>query len=717
MSTVPRPIVTTGDEEGTPLMAVDNQIATDELAFHLDSSWSKNAFLVDDMSLNPDTKEGKADIANRYWSSAEAKFTDARPGANIGINCKPQYTRYSDVRVKGRLADRNEVSLTSTNGNYGIGRYYSEAIDDPSQTIYMRFGVEQFNSLSTFLANAFDPDLTSLARTGRATGVFYNLGKAAGTLTAVVAFPAVAALVAGAKLLNWVFSRPTSKFYTVKPTMGLYWSTVEMLVNNIAVNKGILPKIFRNDDEGRRLGQPFKFDEGYLAQLAALMPDLFPPDSDGKAKGGFNIYALANRAQRIANHAFLQDYQRLDNDVSTASDWVGYLQKELSGSGSHATYISKPNGTPSLSAFLNKVVSLKYYLSDDNSPRMESDPRVVTDSKDPKAKRDPSWFESFAEYFDAEFRDGSQFAVFKVEHTGPQTDSFTNASIESSLSQKLNSVSSEARQARFAFAEGNLIGGMIGDALGGAIDAVKDTALGALDGVTMGFSNLIPGLGGSGYIDIPKHWQSSSANIARSTYKIHLGTPYGNPISQMMSIYIPLAMILAGALPRSTGKQSYTSPFLCQIFDRGRQQIKIGMIESISIQRGVSHLAFDLKGNALALEVTFTVADLSSILHMPVSTGSIFTADAGLDEDNILSDYLAVLAGQDMYSQMYAMPKAKLRLAKAAVSLQKVTSPAYWAAMVHDSATSGILQYLTLGAGHVLEGFAREAEVSAGSIQ
>jgi hypothetical protein len=31
-----------------------------------------------------------------------------------------------------------------------MGRYYSESIDDNAQTIYMRFGVPQFNSLVDF---------------------------------------------------------------------------------------------------------------------------------------------------------------------------------------------------------------------------------------------------------------------------------------------------------------------------------------------------------------------------------------------------------------------------------------------------------------------------------------------------------------------------------------------------------------------------------------
>lgn len=678
---------------GKAIASPTSQIRGDDAGIFLDETWAKSAFLISDSELGDNT-----DIANRYWSSANAKFTDGRLGCNIGINPRPQFTRYSDIRAGGRKADRRPVTLGNVSGNYGMGRYYSEAIDDPSQTIYLRFGVPQFNSLMSFISTAFNADQTSLARTGRAKGIFYNVAKAAGTITTAVAFPAVAATVMAGRLLGWLFSRPTSKFYTMKPTMHVYWSTVNMLVNNIAVNKGLFPKIVQglgeNDaNKGKRLGQPYTLDNEQLDLLSKLMPDVF---RDGAY---FDMYALANRAQRIANRVFHEDYERLNN--RTASDYTGYLKKVMTGDGSHTTYISNSDGQSTFMAMLNRMLSLENYKTDETAARMEQDPRVDPDFKgegEPKQK-DPSAFDSLKEHFDAEFRDGSQFAIFKVDHTGQIQEAFGNTVQESDISNKINGMSSTMKDVRFTFGEGNIIPGM-----GAVVGAATDVVEGAVDGLTLGFSSLIKGLGGSGYIDIPKHWQSSTATLPRSSYTMQLISPYGNVISQMQNIYIPLAMILAGSLPLSTGSQSYTSPFLCQLYDRGRQQIKLGMIESLSITRGTANLAFNTKGNAMAIDVTFSVVDLSSIMHMPVSSGSLFGFDAGLDEDNILSDYLAVLAGQDLYSQMYAMQRAKLRLAKAMMSLKKVTSPAYWSSTVHESMTGGLINDLTLGATGVFIG-------------
>jgi hypothetical protein len=435
-----------------------------------------------------------------------------------------------------------------------------------------------------------------------------------------------------------------------------------------------------------------------------MLPDVF------RGQNYFDMFAMANRAQRVANKVFLEEDAKLNE--GTATDYTGYLRKTMTGTGAHSTYISDSDGSSTLAAFINKVASFSsYFKSDDNNPRMESDPRIDPNSEDPKKEKKADALDDLSNYFDAEFRDGSQFATFKVSYTGPAQEAFGNSVMESEISSKLNSKSSDMRTMRFTTMDGNAAG----EAVGAVAGAVKDVAMGALDGLTFGFSNILNVLGGSGYIDIPKHWQSSSATLNRTTYKMQLVSPYGNVFSRIQNLYIPLCMILAGALPLSAGAQAYTSPFLCQIFDRGRQQIKLGMIESVSITRGTTHLAFTRQGAALGIDISFNVVDLSSIMHMPVSSGSLFETDMALSEDNILSDYLAVLSNQDLHSQLYQMPKAKLKVAKTIVGLGKLTSPAYWASFTHDSAVNGALNTLTLGASSavvgIIEGANRGSDV------
>lgn len=659
-------------------------LLSDQQGSLLDKDWAKQAFLTADKNFSD-----KDDITNRYWSSANGKFTDTKLGSNIGINSRPQFNRYSDIRSKGRLTGRSDVSLTSTIGDNGMGRYYSEAIDDPSQTIYLRFGVPQFNTLTNFLRRAFDGGDIAYNRTGRFPAL-YKLGQVVGTLTALTAFPILAVAMLAGKAINFFFGRETSRFYTLKPTMHVYWSAVQMLVSTLAINSGIFPKVMNQNTAEQKIGKPFTIDQDQLSMLHDLAPDIF------NSQNGIDIYAVANKGQRLANTAFDKAWDAYEGN--TGSDTGGKIMKELSPSGNDDPGLITGGAAPNMMDYLNRVYNLKeYFQSKDAEERLEVDPKLDENKPKGDEKDKPGWFDSYTKFFQSEFRDGSQFAVFKVDHTGSVSESFSNATTESDLSQKLNSISSQARQARFSFADGNLAGGVLGMAAS-AVGAAKDLALGALDGVTMGFSNLITGLGGSGYIDIPKTWQSSSVNLPRASYTIQLISPYGNPISRLINIFVPIAMLLAAALPRSTGKASYTSPFICQLFDRGRCQVKLGMIESLSIERGTSNLQYNLKGDALAFNVTFTVVDLSSIMHMPTSGGSLLENNMSIDEDNILSDYLAVLASQDIYSQVYAIPKAKLRLAATIAKYMPLSSPAFWA-----STTNNILLEHTFGIGKLLQ--------------
>lgn len=655
----------------------------------LDKQWVQNAFLIPDTGFTDET-----DIGNRYYSSADVKFTDTRLGCNIGINPRPQYCMYSDVPAKGRLSGRSDVTPGHTSGNYGMGRQYSEFIDDPAQRIYITFGVPQYNSLYQFLQAAYESEQMTLARTGRGSSLFYKAGQIAGSIALFTAFPLFSITILAAKGIRALFNRPVSKFYTLKPAMHLYWSSVNQLVNAMAINRGIFPKIL-DSEEGQRIGRPYKLDEEYLSLLADLMPDVFR--NAGLAEHTFDMYAAASKAQRLSNKVIEEEYKEIN--AGTATDYEGYVKKTWSSKDGHATYLTDSEGNPTLASFLDHIASFRTWFKDDTTSAdgIEIDPRVgvgdgVNQSVSDRATQE---VDGFASYMDAMIRDGTLFATFIVDHTGAMSESWSNAVVESELSQKLNGMVNDVAEARFSFADGNIIGGIPGKIIGTAVSAATDVITGTLNGISAGLFDTLHGLAGGGYIDIPKHWQSSSFNATRANYTMQLISPYGNPISQLMNIDIPMAMLMAGALPRSTGKASYTAPFLCQIFDRGRCQIRLGMIESLSFSRGTSHLSYGDLGNALAVDVSFSVVDLSSIMHMPVFSGKLGDIDITTDEDNILADYMAVLAGMSIESQIYDFPRAKIFFAKKIAQLGKFTSPAYYASMFNQSTVANLLRNFT----------------------
>lgn len=52
----------------------------------------------------------------------------------------------------------------------------------------------------------------------------------------------------------------------------------------------------------------------------------------------------------------------------------------------------------------------------------------------------------------------------------------------------------------------------------------------------------------------------------------------------------PAPMWLAGALPISPGRQTYTSPFICKLISVGRSNMDLAMIDSLSVTHGVGNL-------------------------------------------------------------------------------------------------------------------------------
>lgn len=679
-------------------MASSNEIDRDGYA--LDSSWVCSAFMIEEKWLTE-----AADIERKNWSSADYKFTDTRPGGHFYINPLPQYTRYADTRTPGLRAESNPVTISGGQGNYGMGHYYSEAIDDNAQKIHLRMGVPEYTSLLSFFTKAFDPALNTLVNTGQKRSTWFTIVESVTSIIPIMAFPVLSATLIGGRVLNSFFTRPTSKFYTVKPTMHLYWLAVNQIVNSIAVNQGLFPRDWYPEtvDEAKRNNE--SLNKETLDHLHQLMPDIFSKDY------GIDVFAIANKAQRKANAKFLKDYDKLKN--GSAQDMKSYIENVGNGK------VENVSGKHNLMDFINANLMGSYWINDDetNSGTLNTDniegesfsnqkaisPKIDPDTGEPY--ENPPEKDSIVAYFDAEFRQGSQFACFRVDHTGSSSETFTNSVGESGLQSSINSTASGIREFKFGLAGGNLIGGnMIGDAIQAVGGFIADTASAAMSGVTLGLSNVVHSLiAGSSY-DIPQVYKDSSVSLPESSYTMTLISPYNNPISKLQNIYIPLAMLMAAALPRSTGKQTYGSPFLVQLFDRGRNQVLNGMITSLSITRGTSNQPFSKYGEPLAIEVSFSVTDLSSIMHIPIGGGTIFGHNVSMDEDNLLYNYLATLVGQDIYSQLYTAPKAKINLAKRMRNLQTYTSPGYLAQKMHTETTTGFLgTVLTLGTGRALD--------------
>lgn len=635
-------------------------------AFKIDADWVSTAFMIGGRDFE-DPDVGR----NQYFSSAARKWTDTRMGGSIGVGTRSQACPFGDIRDPGRSGFRNKVTYESVGGNYGMGRDYSRRHDDTEQIVYMRFGVPEFNSLTRFFRLAFDPNITNMVNTGRPKGFMYNLGAVLGTLVFVSAFPIGTLILVGLRALNWFFVRPVSRYYSLKPTMFTYWTAVSSLITHMTINRGLFP---RNTSVGNVVngdqtpGTRQNLDKATLDNLTKLMPDIFLPNY------GIDVFAVITRAQRTYNHMQTMAYKSATAMDDT--DWEGKVKKRYQD-----RVVQSPNDS-SLVAWLREHTKLSYYL--DSASQVEADVRTDRITDEP-LKKVP---DGFAAYYDAEFSNGAEFATFRVDHTGSSSITFNNSVKETDLAMKFNSTSNTMRELNFNFAGGNITDNAFGNAVEAMMGGLKDLTIGGLSWMTFGIGNAVAGLLGGGFVDIPKHWDNSEVTLPTASFSRVLTAPYNNPISLIHKLDLYICMLIAAIAPRSTGKQSYGSPFLCQWWHPGRSQASLGIFKSLTIERGVGNLPFDEKGVALSAKVTFELLDLSSIMHMPISTGTAFslteTGDMGMDEDNILKDYLAVMAGMDVSSQFYASKKLEIKAAHLFNAYDQMTSPARWAAVTHN---------------------------------
>jgi hypothetical protein len=554
----------------------------------------------------------------------------------------------------------------------------------------MRFGVPAFNSLTTFFSGFYNTGAGQLARTGRATGVFYEVGLASGFIVSLISWKVVAIHLLSV-IVNFSLQKPRSKFYYLKPTMPLYWNAVNTIVNQIAVNRGIVPRVFGKDDV--EIKDNYDFTESDRATLNQKIPAIFA------SNGSIDVYSLAGRAQRLARtrekkiQALVDQKKKLGiTDMSVIMQQINSEAPADNKTRPYREYLnswlktaqSVPRTTGNSGATADTTVA----QATNNAAPSTGTATPATDASGESAEGLVNSQADAAGLFDFitnEWDDGTAFVGFRVNATGPINESFSNSVTESELASKINGMSSSSRSTRFDFAGGNVDDGIVGKFVGGAVNAVADVVSGLASGI--GVSGLAS-LAGSAFVDIPKHWQSSMASLPRASYTINLVSPYGNPVSQLLNLHIPLAMLLAGALPLSTGTQSYTSPFLVELYDKGRCQTRLGMIDSLSITRGTGNMGFNNEGNAMGIDVSFSIVDMSSVMSMPISEGFSLNPlkDIGniFDDDNVFTDYMNVLAGLGLQDQVYTKRRLKLNLTQAMAQWESWTSPSHFANFVGD---------------------------------
>jgi len=637
----------------------------------IDDDWVTDVFMLGKKDLEDVVKDAM------FWTTAELKVTDTSLGGNISINNLPQFTRTADIRVMGKRQDREPVKIETVTGNHGMGRYYSEKIDDNVVRCYMEFGVPEFNGIFSYLMSAVDYKSAVVANSGRSP-IAYNAGHLVGSVAFFAAFP-VASIVLwlGNEIKDIVLGPGNFEFYYMKPTMPKYWSIVNSLVMMMSTELGMVLPIL-NKSNNNTLGAPLKLTDNDLEYFKLFMPDAITKE------GYIDIFAVVTRTQRAINKYLKDQYTNIktDGSLNKLQDLLKEAKKSV---------IEKPNPYHEYWDIVKKAYDGPLYNKQDDKNKKNTDkPKIKKTSANPDGtynkdeinfiQNTKEWIDNFLEATKANMYGGAEYAVFNVEYLGSSSMSVSNEVGDLELEGVLRGIGGKARAIKFSGGE-SLFG-----VLGKVARYATDVAVGALDGITLNMTGkLLTLLLGEANLNLPLRWMDSSVSLPTHTFKMKLVSPYGNPVSQLINIYIPLAAIMAGSLPLATGMSSYTSPFLCSMHVRGYQTINMGMITSLEITKGTTNLPFNKGWKPLGVEVTFTVTDFNKILTLPVGQDLTSMMNVIYDDNNPLNRYIQSLCGRDFRTSTFLVPKLKLRLSRIVDSISVMIKPDYLGMKLGDT--------------------------------
>ena len=540
---------------------------------------------------------------------SKRKCRDTSLGGNDAINPLPQFG-YDD-----------DISHPHYNANYGssigMGQVYSENYDDTQQILYLGFGIPVFTDLAGFWGTAVDMDMAGLVNKGTgitAEKIGYLIGSAPIRIfnLASIPFKFIGAMIDSLQTV------PITKYYSFSSNMPMYFKFVNTILVMLATNMNIVGSSDTLDTTGSTVG---------TEAALKLSTDNNPTDTSG-LPDPFKTYGF-DMAQIMTKRYVMENGTNTSIGKRNTDD--GLLS---------ALALNGGDGTTSLTTTTDTSTSTNATPNATNSG--------TSTTADPKMFWQMSWFDSLkAAYGDAIY-DGHLYIGFRIDRAQAPSETFTNQSGESQIAQIANEKFQEGQNAQYSSMGNEEASTVLGGVLAGAVEAAQ----GVLKGITgsMSLDPLAAVMSGTAKIDIPEVWTESGFSRSAS-FTITSRSPYGDFESIYMNNYVPVACLLAGALPRGTGYSSHSSPFIIQAYCRGIFSSPLCMIETLEIQRGEDQYGFTAARLPLKVQMSVTLKDLSPIMYLNMGgNGSLLGKIWGTDD--LFQEYMMTLSGMGLRDRL-----------------------------------------------------------------
>lgn len=597
-------------------------------------------------ALNTPTKEALNSIGDNannllpgYFS--QRKCRDTTLGGNDVLNPLPQFCEDDDYMHPHYYADQH--------GATGLGLTYAEMYDETQQIVWMSFGLPMFNKLTYFYTNAIDTNMVDAMTKGSGSALKL-FGKLIGeSLTVIITLPVLPIMFLD-RVFRGVTDAPVTRYYEFVERMPMYFRFVNSILVNLSVNMQMLSY---GTDDSNKSGNS---QTGSTTNSSSYQTEYASSNNSGKTglPDIFKDYELD--MTRIIARRFIYQQDQIFSNKNTYTDM-------FIGDSDDSQSVDQPNAVQDSSAEQSTN-------GDSSSSSAAGEQSTSSDS----ATEGMSYAQKLYTGFKNALYNGHLFIGFRVEQGLDSTETFSNQVGESEIARTLNQQFDQGHQRNFSTADGNFAGGALG-AIGSAVtNAISGLVTGVLKPVSL--DGLAAVATGAAKIDVPEVWMNSSYNKDIS-FTITCRSPYGDPVSILKGQHLVTACFLAGVLPRATGENSWTSPFIAKMYSPGFFASSLCMITGLTIERGGNQNGWNIARLPLKTVLRVQVKDLSPSMYMYMSgDGADLKALVNImGANSVFNEYMMTMSGMGLVDRLTPLRNMmnKARIFAHAVWTERIT--------------------------------------------
>ena len=241
----------------------------------------------------------------------------------------------------------------------------------------------------------------------------------------------------------------------------------------------------------------------------------------------------------------------------------------------------------------------------------------------------------------------NHYTDFYIDPNVSYSESFGNSTKQSMLAGVAKGASDMAKELAFVAGAAGVAADVSAsqEKLRSEINSIASESGGFIKRIVSGASSIISGAS----ISFPEMWGDSSYSRSYNI-SIPLKAAYGTREEIFMSIFVPMMYWVCLTAPRQLTINTFSAPYLCRCFIPGICSVDMGIVESLSIEKG-GEGAWNVDGLPLQMTLNVSIKDLYSAMSISRINGVSPTDAYNFVNNNAYLDYLAVQGGLDLRKQ------------------------------------------------------------------